>query len=234
MRIGKFKLFLLCLLVVYYVCTHFFPKGGNVLTQPSASPAGNGKIPSYVMETYDGPFVVINNNIPYFDENMLSLKEAEYYSPLDYLGRCGPAYAVVTKQTLPKAKREDISMIRPSGWPKKNRGPLQWQRCHLLGHQLTGENANNLNFITGTQYLNVVGMLPYENKVAKYVKTKNKPVLYRVVPIFIEDEPLARGVTMEGYSLADKGREICFNVFIPNIQPGFIINYKTTEVKKTK
>ena len=220
---------LLCLFIIGYFLLPYFLKTKPTQTEPIAK---DGKLPFYIQETYDKAYVVINNNIPYFDDKMLALQEAEVYSPLDSLGRCGLAYAVVTRKTMPKSKREDISSIRPSGWPRHNRGLIQWQRCHILGHQLTAENTNKLNFITGTQYLNVVGMLPYENKVAKYVKATGKPVLYRVVPIFIDNEPLARGVTMEGYSLKDKGRAICFNVFIPNVQPGYKINYATGEIKK--
>ena len=180
------------------------------------------------------PYVVLNGNRPVFDEGMLRLTEAEYYSPLDGLGRCGPAYAVITPKIMPPPgeKRGKIGMVKPSGWQTKRYDDLikdkyLYNRCHLIGWQLGAENANPLNLITGTRYLNVEGMLPFENRVADYVTRTRKPVLYRVVPVFKDEELVVRGVTMEAYSLADHGKQVCFYVYVPNVQPGIVIDYKT-------
>ena len=185
------------------------------------------------------PYIMINGGIPVFEEKMFGLREAEVYSELDRLGRCGPAYAVITRNTMPTEKRGKIGMIKPSGWHTVRYDDLikdkyLYNRCHLIGFQLAGENDNNKNLITGTRYLNVDGMLPFENMVTKYVKDTGKPVLYRVVPIFKGDDLVARGVTMEGYSLNDKGKSICFFVFVPNIQPGVVINYANGASKRAK
>ena len=185
------------------------------------------------------PFVVLNDNIPQFSEEMLALKEAEVYSELDRLGRCGPAYAVITRKTMPTEPRGKIGMVKPSGWQTVRYDDLikdryLYNRCHLIGFQLAGENANPKNLITGTRSLNVDGMLPFENMVTAYVKKTGNPVLYRVVPVFHGDELVARGVTMEGYSMNDKGKSICFNVFIPNVQPGIVINYNSGKSARAK
>ena len=185
------------------------------------------------------PFVVLNDNIPQFSEEMLALKEAEVYSELDKLGRCGPAYAVITRKTMPTEPRGKIGMVKPTGWQTVRYDDLikdryLYNRCHLIGFQLAGENANPKNLITGTRYLNVEGMLPFENMVTEYVKKTGNPVLYRVVPVFHGDELVARGVTMEGYSMKDKGKSICFNVFIPNVQPGIVINYNSGKSARAK
>lgn len=225
---------ILTVIVLIGVCFNYFSgdkKGTNV---PPVLQKDTGSF-SYIADHYDGPYVVVNNNQPQFEKWMLDLKEAEIYSPLDSLGRCGPAYAVVTRQTMPKQKRGVIGHVRPTGWPKKyDKNAVPYNRCHLIGHQLCAEDDNVSNLITGTKYFNVTGMLPFENEVADYVKRKGKPVLYRVVPIFVGNELVARGVTMEAYSLQDNGKSVCFNVFVPNIQPGFVIDYKTGASKKVK
>lgn len=156
----------------------------------------------------------------------------EKYSDLDELGRCGVVYANVCIDTMPTEPRGEIGSIKPSGWhlDKYNDlidGNYLYNRCHLIAYQLTGENANEKNLITGTRYLNVQGMLGFENQVAEYVKTTNNHVLYRVTPIFEGDNLLASGVLMEAYSVEDYGRGICFCVYVYNVQPGIIIDYAT-------
>lgn len=182
-------------------------------------------VPSYTDEIY----VTINNNIPYFDEQDYTTESFEMYSKLDDLGRCGVAYANICKEIMPTKEREDISEVYPTGWEQKQyNGEYLYNRCHLIGHQLAGENANELNLITGTRYFNVSGMLPFENQIADYIyKNKNNHVLYRVTPIFEGDNLLASGVQMEAYSVEDKGRGVCFNVYVYNIQPGINIDYAT-------
>lgn len=189
---------------------------------------------------YSGsPYVEINNNIPYFTEEEYTTESFEKYSELDILGRCGVAYANICKEIMP-AKNEErgkIGNVKPSGWKnvKYNGlvdGNYLYNRCHLIGWQLAAENANAKNLITGTRYLNVEGMLPFENKVADYIKNKDKNhVLYRVTPIFEGSNLVASGVQIEAYSVEDNGDGICFNIYAYNVQPGIEINYKTGESK---
>ena len=179
---------------------------------------------------YEGKiYVTINNNIPNFNEEDYTTKAFEKYSKLDNLGRCGVAYSNICKEIMPKENRGDISEIYPTGWEqKKYDGEYLYNRCHLIGHQLAGEDANELNLITGTRYFNVSGMLPFENKVVNYIKqNKENHVLYRVTPIYKEDNLVASGVQMEAYSVEDNGKGICFNIFVYNIQPGINIDYAT-------
>lgn len=177
------------------------------------------------------PYTIINNNIPYFSDSDLTTKSFEKYSDLDYLGRVGVAYANIGKDIMPTKKRENISHIKPTGWHKTNydivEGNSLYNRSHLIGFQLSAENANEKNLMTGTRYLNTEGMLPFENKVSEYVKRTNNHVLYRVTPIFEGNNLIASGVFMEAKSVEDNGKSISFNVFIHNVQPGIKINYKT-------
>ena len=187
-----------------------------------------------VPEYTDQIYTIINNNIPYFDEEDYTSESFEKYSQLDEKGRCGVAYANICKEIMPPDgdERGDISSIKPTGWnQKKYDGAYLYNRCHLIGYQLSDEDANKLNLITGTRYFNVSGMLPFENKVADYIKSSNKNVhvLYRVTPIFKDDNLLASGVEIEAYSVEDNGKGICFNVYVYNIQPGINIDYKTGE-----
>lgn len=185
------------------------------------------EIPEYSGQIY----VTINDNIPYFDENDYTLEAFEKYSSLDELGRCGVAFANICKETMPpeEDERGEISSVKPTGWVQaKYNGEYLYNRCHLIGYQLSDEDANELNLITGTRYFNVRGMLPFENKVAEYIrKNEQNHVLYRVTPIFEGDNLLASGVEIEAYSVEDKGAGVCFNVFIYNVQPEIIIDYKT-------
>jgi DNA-entry nuclease len=157
----------------------------------------------------------------------------ETYSSLDALGRCGIAFARVGKDLMPTEPRGSISSVKPTGWHTVKYdivdGKYLYNRCHLIGYQLTAENANKQNLITGTRYLNVEGMLPFENMVADYVKETGNHVAYRVTPLFDGDNLLASGVVIEGYSIEDKGEGICFNVFAYNIQPGVVIDYANGE-----
>ena len=186
-----------------------------------------------IPEYSDNAYVVLNNNVPDFDESDYTTESFEEYSELDSLGRCGVAFANICKETMPKEddERESISSVKPSGWvQKKYNGEYLYNRCHLIGYQLTNENANKQNLITGTVYLNIEGMLPFENEIAQYIEDNpNNHVLYRVTPIFDGDNLVASGVQLEAFSVEDKGKGICFNVYCYNVEPGIIIDYKTGE-----
>ncbi len=175
-------------------------------------------------------FVVVNNNVPFFSDNDLSNTVFETYSELDELGRCGVAYANICQDLMPDTERESIGQVKPSGWHTINYhelidGNYLYNRCHLIGYQLAGENANEKNLITGTRYLNVEGMLPFENQIADYVKSTNHHVLYRVTPIFKDRELVCRGVLMEAQSIEDDSCVFC--VYCYNVQPGIGIDYAT-------
>lgn len=182
---------------------------------------------------FDGtPYVTVNDNIPYFSENDKSITYSfETYSNLDSLARCGVAYACVGQDLMPTEERGAIGSVKPSGWHSIKYdnvdGKYLYNRCHLIGYQLSGENTNGKNLITGTRYLNMDGMLPFENMVADYVKETNNHVLYRLTPIFDGNNLLATGVLMEGYSVEDNGNGICYNVFCYNAQPDITIDYAT-------
>ena len=187
------------------------------------------------------PYIIINNNIPNFNENEYTTKSFETYSELDALGRCGVAYANICRETMPSndEERESINSILPTGWKqKKYNGEYLYNRCHLIGYQLSNENANELNLITGTRYMNVEGMLPFENEIAEYInqqrRNEDKHVLYRVTPVFEGDNLVASGVQMEAYSIEDNGQGVCFNVYVYNVQPGVDIDYKTGKSTKVK
>ena len=188
---------------------------------------------------YDGkPYVVLNNNTPTFDKED-GYKVFENYADLDSLGRCGVAFANVGKELMPTEKRGKIGMIKPTGWHTARYDDLikdkyLYNRCHLIAFMLAGENANPKNLITGTRYLNIEGMLPFEEKVKQYVDRTGNHVLYRVTPIFVGNELVARGVQMEAKSVEDNGKGIQYNVFCYNVQPGIEIDYATGESKRTK
>ena len=183
------------------------------------------------------PFVTVYDNIPTFEESELSRDSYEFYSELDALGRCGYAEASIGRDLMPTEDREEIGSVTPSGWEGNNHrydsslvsGGYIYNRSHLIGFQLTGENANKRNLLTGTRFFNVEGMLPFENMVADYVKETNNHVMYRVTPIYVGAELVARGVLMEAYSVEDDGDGICFCVYVYNNQPGITIDYATGE-----
>ena len=182
---------------------------------------------------YDGqPYVIIDDNIPEFSEEDMVTRGFEEYSNLDFLGRCGVAYANVGQDTMPTEKRGDISNVYPSGWENEEYdfitdGGYVYNRCHLIGYQLAGENDNEKNLITGTRYMNVEGMLPFENEVAEYVEETDNHVLVRVTPIYDGTSLVASGVQMEAKSVEDDGEGVQFNVYCYNVQPGVEIDYAT-------
>lgn len=180
---------------------------------------------------YDGKaYVAVNNNEPFFTDSDMTTTAFENYSDLDSLGRCGVAYANICKEIMPTEKRGKIGMIKPSGWHTVKYDVIKdrylYNRCHLIGYQLAGENANPKNLITGTRYLNVEGMLPFENLVADYVNNTGNHVLYRVTPMFSSSNLVANGVLIEAKSVEDNGGGILFNVYCYNVQPGVGINYE--------
>lgn len=186
-------------------------------------------VPEYSGE----PYVVINDNTPEFTQAELTTTAFEEYSPLDELGRCGTAEACVGEETMPTEERESISEVTPTGWENEEYdivdGGYVYNRCHLIGFQLTGENANEENLITGTRYMNTEGMLPFEDMVAEYVHETENHVLYRVTPVFEGDDLVASGVQMEAESVEDNGEGISFNVYVYNVQPDITIDYATGE-----
>lgn len=181
---------------------------------------------------YEGePFVAVNDNEPEFTEQELTDESYETYSELDADGRCGVVEASIGKDLMPTEKRGSIGHVKPTGWKTAKYdhvdGKYLYNRCHLIGFQLTAENANEKNLITGTRYMNVDGMLPFENMVADYIKETNNHVMYRVTPIFEDDNLVASGVQMEAESVEDDGEGISFNVYVYNVQPGVEIDYAT-------
>ena len=187
-------------------------------------------IPAYAGNS----FVILDDNKPAFSKKDRERTDAfETYSDLDELGRCGVAYANICKELMPTEERGAIGMVKPTGWHTVKydnvEGKYLYNRCHLIGYQLAGENANEKNLITGTRYLNVTGMLKFENLVADYVNETNHHVLYRVTPVFEGDNLVASGVEMEAYSVEDKGEGVSFHVFLYNVQPGITIDYATGE-----
>ena len=195
---------------------------------------GIDEIPEYKEDSY----IYINNNIPNFNESDYSIESFEKYSELDNLGRAGVAYANIGIDLMPTEKRGSIGMIKPTGWHTIKYdnidGKYLYNRCHLIGYQLTGENANEKNLITCTRYMNTVSMLQFENKVAEYIKKTHNHVLYRVTPFYKDDNLLASGVEIEAYSVEDDGEGIKFNVYVYNIQDGIEIDYKTGNSKLIK
>ena len=204
------------------------PAAQSVHTQPSTEVTISvADIPAYAGD----PYVTINDNVPQFLETDLATSSYEYYSDLDDLDRCGVVYACIGTDLMPTEERGNIGSVKPSGWHTVKYdivdGKYLYNRCHLIGYQLSGENANINNLITGTRYLNVEGMLPFENMVADYVKETGNHVLYRVAPVFEGDNLVASGVQIEAQSVEDQGEGILFNVYCYNVQPGVTIDYAT-------
>lgn len=204
----------------------------------------NGEVRNYSDTLNDLPavsseaYVVVNDSVPEFTEKELTTEAYEFYSQLDALNRCGYAMACIGEELMPTEERGSIGQVKPSGWQTVKYdivdGKYLYNRCHLIGFQLTGENANEKNLITGTRYMNVEGMLPFENMVADYIKETGNHVLYRVTPVFDENDLVARGVQMEAYSVEDDGEGISFNVFVYNKQPGVEIDYATGDSRLTE
>ncbi len=217
------KRILLYGLAVILFC--FLPAGCAEVAKVSDS----SDVPEFAGE----PYVVLNGNEPLFVEDDYVTEPFELYSELDGLGRCGVAYANICRELMPTQKRESIGSVKPSGWRTAKYdfidGKYLFNRCHLIGFQLAGENANEKNLITGTRYMNVQGMLPFENMVADYVKETDYHVLYRVTPVFEGDNLVASGVVMEAESVEDGGEGISFHVYVYNNQPGVTVDYATGE-----
>ena len=221
---------LIIAILAMFVSNQLFPKSHNYIGTSTSIAL---TIPKYE----DKPFALVNQNIPFFEKDDYTLESFEKYSELDELGRCGVAYANICKELMPTEERGQIGDVRPSGWhtvkyPDLIEDRYLYNRCHLIGYQLSGENANEKNLITGTRYMNVEGMLPFENEVADYVRRSDNHVLYRVTPVFEGDNLIATGVLMEAYSVEDRGEGVCFCVFVYNVQPGIEIDYKTGESSK--
>ena len=210
------------------------PSGTDSNKNPSGSDGGVGALDPSDLPVYSGsPFVIVNDNLPIFSESELTTVGYEKYGELDLLGRCTEALASCGKEIMPKEDEErgSISSIKPSGWVQAQydfvSGKYLYNRCHLIGWQLSAENANKLNLITGTRYMNTEGMLPFENMVADYIRETGNHVAYRITPVYYENDLVCSGVQMEAYSIEDEGEGICFNVYCFNVQPGVSINYKT-------
>lgn len=201
-----------------------------LIPAPEPTPAISlDQVPDYSGE----PFAILNNNVPLFSEGDYTTQSYERYEDLDALNRCTLTVACIGSDLMPTEDRGNIGQVKPTGWVTAKYdfvdGKYLYNRCHLIGFQLTGENANECNLITGTRYMNVDGMLPFENMVADYIKETGNHVLYRVLPVFEGNELVARGVTMEAWSVEDNGEGICFYVYVYNVQPGVVIDYATGE-----
>lgn len=202
---------------------------------PDQTAASLEDIPDYS----GAPYVALCGNVPAFQESELTTEPFETYSSLDGLGRCGVAYANICQELMPTEERGAIGQVKPSGWHTVRYdglvdGNYLYNRCHLIGFQLAGENANELNLVTGTRYMNVDGMLPFENAVAEYVEDTGNHVLYRVTPIYDGADLVASGVQMEALSVEDGGSGVCFNVYVYNVQPGVEIDYLTGESRRAE
>lgn len=233
-KIKKYSMALLPILILFiieYFNINLNDIVGNTDASPATTVSSREDIPQYSNKSY----VIINDNEPYFKEEDINTNTFEKYGELDNLGRCTLAYANIDKSMMPTEKRGSIGSVKPTGWHTIKYdivdGKYLYNRCHLIGYQLTGENANEKNLITCTRSMNTIGMLEFENKVAKYIKDTNNHVLYRVTPVFEGDNLLATGVEMEALSIEDNGEGIKFNVFVYNIEDGVIIDYKTGDSK---
>ena len=226
-KIKQSCVILLMLCLVFGGCDISVDTGNTPIPAPTKETATLTDIPEYSGE----PYITINDNQPDFTDSDLTTEAFENYSDLDDLGRCGVAYANICIDLMPTEERGSISQVKPSGWHSVRYdnvdGKSLYNRCHLIGWQLAGENANEKNLITGTRYLNVDGMLPFENMVADYVKETDNHVLYRVTPIFNGNNLVASGVEMEAMSVEDRGEGILFHVYCYNVQPGITIDYAT-------
>lgn len=230
-KTGKIKGLCMIGVLSIVVCTAGCSDLEQLLEENSSAQVQSAATLAEVPEYSGDPYVEINDNQPEFEDYELTTEAFEEYSELDELGRCGTAEACVGEETMPTEERGNISSVKPTGWKNKDYdnvdGGRLYNRCHLIGFQLTGENANEKNLITGTRYMNTEGMLPFENMVADYVHETDNHVLYRVTPIFDGDDLVASGVQMEAESVEDDGAGVCFNVYVYNVQPQITINYAT-------
>lgn len=229
---NRIKKLIISLIIIFIMSIVAYITDNIEISKNNANTYANlENIPEYTDEIY----IEINDGRPYFNEEDYTTEAFEKYSELDSLGRCGIAYANICKETIPLEgdKRGDISSVHPTGWKQaKFNGEYLYNRCHLIGYQLSDEDANEKNLITGTRYFNVKGMLPFENKVAEYINENPKNhVLYRVTPVYKDNNLLASGVEIEAFSVEDNGREISFNVFVYNVQPGANIDYLTGKLQ---
>ena len=233
-RTSALAIAAVCLLVLLAVCGAVWylhsvsdrPSAADPLSSVSeGGPIGLDNLPPFTGQAY----VALNDNQPLFTKAELVTESYETYAPLDELGRCGVTVACIGRNLMPTEPRGNIGQVKPSGWQTTKYdivdGKYLYNRCHLIGFQLTGENANRQNLITGTRFMNTKGMLPFENMVADYIKETGNHVLYRVTPIFEGDDLVAKGVTMEARSVEDDGEGICFYVYVYNCQPGVVIDY---------
>ena len=215
-------------------------KTSSIVSSSTVSENNSASLENYIASVNDVPefdgetaYIAIKNNVPDFKTEDLVTESYEKYEELDSLGRCGVVMACIGVDIMPTEERGSIGQVKPTGWHTVKYdnvdGKYLYNRCHLIGYQLTGENANEQNLITGTRYLNIEGMLPFENMIADYVKETKNHVIYRVTPIFDGKNLLARGVQMEAISVEDNGDGICFNVYAYNAQPGINIDYVTGE-----
>ena len=234
-------LVLLCVSVIAVVFSQYhtghLPGKDAVGSSASFVDSSPEKIPDY----HGDDVIELNGGRPCFSSEDLLTVTGEHYSELDRLGRCGAAYAMLDRSMMPTGERGDIGQIRPSGWvQEKYEGivdanpPYLYNRSHLIAYALTGQNANELNLITGTRYMNATTMLPWEEQVMRYLDNSENHVLYRVTPYFKGTELLSRGVEMEAYSVEDEGKGVCFHVFIYNVQPGIVLDYSTGESRIEK
>ena len=227
---SKLFVFILLLGVLFYFKDDIYNYTYSIINTSNES-YDIENLPDYNGNSY----VIVDDNNPYFKEEEYTTDSFEKYSELDSLGRCGVAYANISKELMPTEKRGSIGSIKPSGWHTIKYdhidGKYLYNRCHLIGYQLTGENANEKNLITCTRSMNTKGMLQFENMVTKYIKDTGNHVLYRVTPVFEGNNLVATGVEMEAYSVEDNGEGIKFNVFVYNIEDGIIIDYKTGDSK---
>ena len=223
LRVGALAVLVLLALILYFILPELEPAPSVSLEQ----------VPAYSGE----PYVILNENIPLFTQEEITDESYEYYGDLDRLNRCTYTMASIGQDLMPTEERGSIGQVKPTGWVTAKYdvldGKYLYNRCHLIGFQLTGENANEANLITGTRYMNVDGMLPFENMVADYIKETGNHVLYRVIPVFEEEHLVADGVTMEAWSVEDNGEGICFYVYVYNVQPGVEIDYATGESQLT-
>lgn len=233
----KFKQYLLVLCAAVTVSFSSCSAPANLSPAPSRTVSSQEEVRPQDIPEYSGePYVEINNNKPEFSETELTDESFESYSQLDDLGRCQTAESCIGSDLMPSEERGEIGQIKPTGWHTVKYdnvdGKYLYNRCHLIGYQLTAENANERNLITGARYMNVEGMLPFENEVADYIHRTDNHVMYRVTPIFEGDNLLASGIHMEALSVEDHGKGVSFNVYVYNVQPGIVIDYATGDSRE--